>query len=67
REVWPGGDHLVTVDFKKALGDPGIPTTEAQLKQAWEKLAVEQGSTLTNTSAYSPFWRIITALVTKPV
>ncbi|KIQ33802.1 baseplate J/gp47 family protein [Pseudomonas viridiflava] len=57
----------MTVDFKKALGDSGIPTTEAQLKQAWEKLAVEQGSTLTNTSAYSPFWRIITALVTKPV
>ncbi|WP_122710742.1 baseplate J/gp47 family protein [Pseudomonas viridiflava] len=57
----------MTVDFKKALGDSGIPTTEAQLKHAWEKLAVEQGSTLTNTSAYSPFWRIITALVTKPV
>ncbi|MGQ3824257.1 baseplate J/gp47 family protein [Pseudomonas alliivorans] len=57
----------MTVDFKKALGDSGIPTTEAQLKQAWEKLAIEQGSTLTNTSAYSPFWRIITALVTKPV
>jgi uncharacterized phage protein gp47/JayE len=57
----------VTVDFKKALSDSGIPTTDAQLKQAWEKLAIEQGSTLTNTSAYSPFWRIITALVTKPV
>lgn len=57
----------MTVDFKKALSDSGVPTTEAQLKQAWEKLAVEQGSTLSNTSAYSPFWRIITALVTKPV
>ncbi len=57
----------MTVDFKKALSDSGIPTTDAQLKQAWEKLAIEQGSTLTNTSAYSPFWRIITALVTKPV
>lgn len=57
----------MTVDFKKALSDSGVPTTDAQLKQAWEKLAVEQGSTLSNTSAYSPFWRIITALVTKPV
>lgn len=57
----------MTVDFKKALSDSGVPTTETQLKQAWEKLAIEQGSTLTNTSAYSPFWRIITALVTKPV
>ena len=40
----------MTVDFKKALSDSGVPTTEAQLKQAWEKLAVEQGSTLSNTS-----------------
>lgn len=57
----------MSVDFKQALNKSGIPTTEAELKKAWEKLAVEQGSTLSNTSAYSPFWRIITALVTKPV
>lgn len=57
----------MSVDFKQAMSDSGIPTTDAQLKQAWEKLATEQGSTLSNTSAYSPFWRIITALVTKPV
>ena len=57
----------MSVDFKQALNKSGIPTTEAELKKAWEKLATEQGSTLSNTSAYSPFWRIITALVTKPV
>ena len=55
------------IDFKKALSDSGIPTTEAELRASWEKLAQEQGSTLSNTSAYSPFWRVITALVTKPV
>lgn len=55
------------VDFKEALRDAGIPTTEADLKKAWEKEAAEQGSKLSNTSAYSPFWRIISALVTKPV
>nr|WP_218173058.1 baseplate J/gp47 family protein [Pseudomonas veronii] len=49
------------------MSDSGIPTTEAELAREWEKLAQEQGSTLSNTSAYSPFWRVITALVTKPV
>ncbi|SQF93843.1 Uncharacterized homolog of phage Mu protein gp47 [Paucimonas lemoignei] len=57
----------MTVDFKKALADSGIPTTEAALKAAWEAEVTAQGSKLANTSAYSPFWRVITALVTKPV
>lgn len=55
------------VDFKQALRDAGIPTTEAELKKAWEKEAADQGSRISNTSAWSPFWRILTALVTKPV
>ncbi|PAU66740.1 hypothetical protein BZL41_00020 [Pseudomonas sp. PIC25] len=57
----------MTVDFKQALSDAGIPTTEAGLRQAWEREVAAQGSALSNTSAYSPFWRIVTALVTKPV
>ena len=55
------------VDFKQALTDAGIPTTEAGLRKAWESEVAAQGSKLSNTSAYSPFWRLITALVTKPV
>lgn len=55
------------VDFKKALSDAGIPTTEAKLRAAWELEVAAQGSKLSNTSAWSPFWRVITALVTKPV
>ncbi|WP_409302023.1 baseplate J/gp47 family protein [Pseudomonas sp. KCJK8993] len=55
------------VDFKQALSDAGIPITEAGLRQAWEKEVAAQGSKLSNTSAYSPFWRVVTALVTKPV
>nr|WP_238936138.1 baseplate J/gp47 family protein [Pseudomonas weihenstephanensis] len=47
--------------------DAGIPTTEAGLRKAWESEVATQGSKLSNTSAYSPFWRLITALVTKPV
>jgi uncharacterized phage protein gp47/JayE len=55
------------VDFKQALNDAGIPTTEAKLRQAWESEVAAQGSKLSNTNAWSPFWRVITALVTKPV
>ena len=55
------------VDFKQALTDAGIPITEAGLRKAWESEVATQGSKLSNTSAYSPFWRLITALVTKPV
>ena len=55
------------VDFKQALADAGIPTTDADLRQAWEAEVSAQGSKLSNTSAYSPFWRVVTALVTKPV
>ena len=55
------------VDFRQALNDAGIPTTEAGLKTAWEAEVAAQGSKLSNTSAYSPFWRVVTALVTKPV
>jgi uncharacterized phage protein gp47/JayE len=57
----------VSVDFNQVLRDAGIPTTDAELRAEWEKEVTAQGSTLSNTSAWSPFWRIITALVTKPV
>lgn len=55
------------VNFRQALTDAGIPTTEAGLKAAWETEVAAQGSKLSNTSSYSPFWRLVTALVTKPV
>lgn len=55
------------INFRQALNDAGIPTTDAGLKAAWEAEVAAQGSKLSNTSSYSPFWRLITALVTKPV
>lgn len=57
----------MSVDFKKVVADAGIPTTEAGLKTAWEKEVEAQGAKVANTSSYSPFWRVMTALVTKPV
>ncbi|NWB99089.1 baseplate J/gp47 family protein [Pseudomonas gingeri] len=58
---------MSTVDFRQALADSGIPTTEDALRKAWELEVAAQGSKLSNTGAYSPFWRVVTALVTKPV
>ncbi|WP_419737406.1 baseplate J/gp47 family protein [Pseudomonas sp. COR18] len=55
------------VDFRQALSDAGVPTTDAALRKAWEAEVAAQGSKLSNTSNYSPFWRVVTALVTKPV
>lgn len=57
----------MSVDFKKVIAETGIPTTEAGLKAAWEKEVEAQGAKVANTSSYSPFWRVLTALVTKPV
>lgn len=55
------------VDFFKLLNDNGIPTTQADLETAWSAEVVAQGSTISNDNAYSPFWRVVTALITKPV
>lgn len=55
------------VDFKAVMANASIPTTEAGLKAAWEKEVAAQGAKVANTSSYSPFWRVITALVTQPV
>lgn len=57
----------MSIDFKKVIADAGIPTTEAALKAEWEKEVEAQGAKVANTSSYSPFWRVMTALVTKPV
>lgn len=55
------------LDFRKVLKKEGIPTTEAELKTEFEKEVTAQGSPLTNTSNYSPFWRIVLNLISKPV
>lgn len=55
------------LDFKQALADAGIPTTAVKLKAAWEAEVAAQGAKVKNSSAWSPFWRVVTALVTNPV
>lgn len=55
------------VDFRQSLSDAGIPTSQAGLQESWEQEVANQGSRLSNTSAWSPFWRVVSAIVTKPV
>lgn len=55
-----------SVDFEDALRAGGMPTTEAEVKAEFQQVVDEEGL-ITNTSPMSPFWRLITAIVTKPV
>ncbi|MEE7625435.1 baseplate J/gp47 family protein [Methylobacter sp. Wu8] len=55
------------VDYTQILSDNGIPTTQTELETAWSAEVAAQGSTISNDNAYSPFWRVVTALITVPV
>lgn len=54
------------VDFEQVLRDSGMPTTEAEMTAAF-KATVQAEGFITNTSRMSPFWRLITKIVTTPV
>lgn len=53
-------------DFEKILSDNGMPVTEEQIRDEFNAIVTEAGL-VTNTSRMSPFWRLITAIVTAPV
>ena len=55
-------DQLFETMLKKA----GVPTTEAAMKAEWDAINAAEGSQITNNSAWSPFWRLISAIVTAP-
>jgi uncharacterized phage protein gp47/JayE len=55
------------VDYYKILSDNGIPTTQPELETAWKDEVTAQGGKISNDNAYSPFWRVVTALITLPV
>lgn len=54
-------------EFKAAVESAGIPTTEEGLTAQWNEIVQKSDLIITNTSAFSPFWCLITAVVTKPV
>lgn len=53
-------------DYEAILADQGMPTTEAQIRDEFNAIVHAEGL-ITNTSRMSPFWRLITAIVTAPV
>ncbi|EPN2803329.1 baseplate J/gp47 family protein [Serratia marcescens] len=53
-------------DYESILAEQGMPTTEAQVREEFNAI-VEQEGLITNTSRMSPFWRLISAIVTAPV
>ncbi|MFL4411267.1 baseplate J/gp47 family protein [Citrobacter portucalensis] len=54
------------VDFNEVVKKSGMPTTAEELRTQFNAIAADEGL-ITNTSRMSPFWRLITAIVTTPV
>ncbi|MDT3252749.1 baseplate J/gp47 family protein [Serratia sp. root2] len=55
-----------TIDFEASLHEGGMPVTEEQARAEFDTIVKQEGL-ITNTSKMSPFWRLITAIVTAPV
>ncbi|SFC50028.1 baseplate J/gp47 family protein [Pragia fontium] len=55
----------IDVNYEKILMDSGMPTTDQAVRAQFEILVKQEGL-ITNTSRMSPFWRLITAIVTTP-
>lgn len=53
-------------DYRALLDDAGLPGTEKEIQAKFQAVADDEGL-VTNTSLMSPFWRLISAIVTKPV
>ncbi|MFT5788012.1 MAG: hypothetical protein ACI8SJ_000107 [Shewanella sp.] len=54
------------INFKKIVEDAGIPTTEEGWKVLFKQDVEDAGCIIANDSPFSPFWRLITAIISKP-
>jgi uncharacterized phage protein gp47/JayE len=54
-------------EFESLLKDEGVPITEAEIKAVFKQTVTDSGSKISNDSAYSPFWRLISAIAIQPV
>jgi len=52
--------------FTGMIRESGMPVTEPEMRAEWELLNQGEGSLIRNDSNFSPFWRLITAIVTRP-
>ena len=53
-------------DFEQIIKAADIPTTEEEMRAEWDQINEEHGSQISNDSKWSPFWRLISEIVTKP-
>lgn len=56
-----------TPDFLAMVSASGIPTTDEAIEAELQKEVIKAGSTISNSSAMSPFWRLVRAVVIAPV
>lgn len=54
-------------DFTAILNDSGVPVTEEALEEKLKQKVVGAGSSLSNDSTMSPFWRWVKSAVITPV
>lgn len=59
-------DETPIINFTRIVKNAGIPTTEDGWKTLFKQEVDAQGSIIANDSPYSPFWRLISAIVAKP-
>lgn len=55
-----------TDDFKQVLNNAGIPLDEDDIKTVFNDIVEEHDNLISNDSIFSPFWRLIEAIVTTP-
>lgn len=53
--------------FTRMLQNAGFPVSAEAMQARWDALNAEQGTQITNSSKWSPFWRLISAIVTEPM
>ncbi|KAB7715703.1 hypothetical protein GBN32_00245 [Plesiomonas shigelloides] len=53
-------------DYEKILSEHGMPTSKEEIRQRFNEIVKDEGL-ITNTSRMSPFWRLISSIVSAPV
>ena len=55
------------IDFKAVLQQAGVPVTEDVALAELRALAVQENAPFVNQSPYSPFWRLVSLMMVKPL
>ncbi|MAD74990.1 MAG: hypothetical protein CML20_09405 [Rheinheimera sp.] len=55
------------MNFKTMMQNAGLPMDEQTAAEQWQAQLKEQNIQVANNSPFSPFWRTVEALITKPL